>query len=158
MAVVCSVKIWNCNKLFLPKLCELFDVLGAVEEQVINDWAHDFLSSEIFAAFIQEKDELKDLIVLGDETSNLDNFPVHMTLMNIIKKVSMTEAAVERAFLRHRLDHTRLRANLAAKKTDDTLFLRNNCENIFITGEKDIDVVELENKIIYKNWLEIDFD
>ena len=116
MAVVCLVKIWNCNKLFLPKFCELFDVLGAVEEQVINDWAHDFLSSEIFAAFIQEKDELKDLIVLGDETSNLDNFPVHMTLMNIIKKVSMTEAAVERAFLRHRLDHTRLRSNLAAKK------------------------------------------
>ena len=70
----------------------------------------------------------------------------------------MTEAAVERAFSRHRLVHTRLRANLAVMKIDDTLFLRYNFENIFNIGEKDVDVVELESKIIYENWLEIDFD
>ena len=119
---------------------------------MINDWAHDLLPSERFAAFIQEKDELKNLIVLGDETPNLDNFPVHRTLTNIIKKVSMTEAAVETAFSRHRLIHSR--ANLAAKKTDDTLFLRYNFDKIFNIGEKDIDVVELENEIIYENWLD----
>ena len=121
---------------------------------------NDLLPSERFAAFIKEKDELKDLIVLGDETPNLDNFPVHRTLTIIIKKVSMTEAAIERAFSRHGLVHTRLRANLAAtaKKIDDTLFLRYNFENIFNIGEKGIDVVELENEIIHKNWLEIDFD
>ena len=70
----------------------------------------------------------------------------------------MTEAAVERAFSRHRLVHTRLRANLAVMKIDDTLFLRYNFENIFNIGEKDVDVVELESKLIYENWLEIDFD
>ena len=34
-------------------LCELFDVLGALEEQVINDWAHDLIPSERFAAFLR---------------------------------------------------------------------------------------------------------
>ena len=70
----------------------------------------------------------------------------------------MTEAAVERSFSRHRLVHTRLLANLAGQKIEDTLFCRYNFENIFNIGERDLDVVELKNDIIYENWLAIDFD
>ena len=62
------------------------------------------------------------------------NFRIHKTLANLILKVVVSEACVERAFSRHKLFHSNLRANLKAEKLDEQLFLRYNFQNMIDTA------------------------
>ena len=80
-------------------------------------------------SFAEEENSLQDMIFLGD-TIDLDKCPVHRFILSLLKKISVAEAAVERAFSRHRLVHTRLRANLEAESMDNQLFIRYNFETI----------------------------
>ena len=65
---------------------------------------------------------LQDLICLSDSIIN-DRFPIHRLLYNILKKIAVSEAAVERSFSRHRLTHSRLRASLHPDTMDNQLFV-----------------------------------
>ena len=71
----------------------------------------------------------------------LDRFGLHRLLYNTLKKVSIGEAAVERAFSRHKLIHSRLRANLKDPSIDK-LFIRYNFD--FIIGVANREVEEIE--------------
>ena len=72
---------------------------------------------------------LQNLVFLGDAT-DLENFPVQF-LVGIMKKIYLLEAAVERAFSRHKMIHTRLRANLEPESMDNQLFIRYDFETIY---------------------------
>ena len=65
------------------------------------------------------------------------NFPVHKTSANLLLKMPVTEAAVERAFSRHKIVHTRLRANLKTKNLETQLFIWYNFKRILKIASKD---------------------
>ncbi len=67
--------------------------------------------------------------ILGESLDVKQN-PVHATIAKILLEVPVSEASVERAFSRHKLVHSRLRANLGAERLDDILFIRYNLEAI----------------------------
>ena len=85
-----------------------------------------------------------------------NNYPVHQTLENLIKKFPVSEASVERAFSRHKLVHSRLRASLGVEKLDETLFIRYNFEVILKVSQKDKKPIELEKEI--ENWSSVYID
>ena len=61
----------------------------------------------------------------------------------------ITEAAVERAFSRHKLFHNTLRASLANEKLDDQLYIRYNFDKIMkIAAREQSTDVNLETEII----------
>ena len=61
--------------------------------------------------FKREQEEIRDIRIFEQELV-LKNFEVHASLSNILKKVAVSEASVERAFSKHKQFHSTLRANL----------------------------------------------
>ena len=80
------------------------------DKDVFKSWVTAVLPSNKLDEYNYESVCLQDLICLGDSTI-FDWFPIHQLLHNILKKIAMSEAAVERSFSRHRLIHSRLRAS-----------------------------------------------
>ena len=99
-----------------------------------------------YADFEKEKEEFCDTQVL-EAPLNVSNFPVHKTSANLILKMPVTEAAVERAFSRHKIVHTRLRANLKTENLETQLFIRYNFERILKTASKESKIEDLEGEI-----------
>ena len=63
----------------------------------------------------------------------------------------MTEAAVERPFSRHKIEHTRLRANLNTENLETQLFIRHNFERILKIASKESKSEDVEGEIL--TWL-----
>ena len=89
---------------------------------------------------------MNDSLIMNESVA-IESFPVHRTIINITKRVAVSEASVERAFSAHRMFHSRLRANLSTERLDDQLFIRCNCLNIlnFKVSEDDIECEILES-------------
>ena len=69
------------------------------------------LPSTNLEVFKAEATEIEDVKNLGQPVVPA-NFRIHKTLANLTLKVVVSEACVERAFSRHKLFHSNLRANL----------------------------------------------
>ena len=95
----------------------------------VQTWALHVLPSTNLEVFKAEATEIDDVKNLGQPVVPA-NFRIHKTLANLILKVVVSEACVERAFSRHKLFHSNLRANLKAEKLDEQLFLRYNFQNM----------------------------
>ena len=76
-----------------------------------------------FEQFEAEHRNIFDNEVLGLAIL-VNDIPVHQTMDNVLLKMTISEACVERAFFRHKLVHSRLRANLSAERLNDTLLIR----------------------------------
>ena len=68
-------------------------------------------------------------------------------MANVLLKITISEACVERAFSRHKLVHSRLRANLRAERLNDTLFVRYNFETILKISQSVQDVQAVHEEI-----------
>ena len=99
----------------------------------VQTWALHVLPSTNLEVFKAEATEIEDVKNLGQPVVPA-NFRIHKTLANLILKVVVSEACVERAFSRHKLFHSNLRANLKAEKLDEQLFLRYNFQNMIDTA------------------------
>ena len=84
-----------------------------------------------------EQCEAEHRIILYNEMLGqafLDSdFPVHQTMANVLLKMTNFEACSERAFCRHKLVDSRIRANLSAERLNDTVFVRYSFETILKT-------------------------
>ena len=63
----------------------------------------------------------------------------------------MTETAVERAFSRHKIVHTRPRANLKTETLETQLFIRHNFERILKIASKESKTEDVKGEIL--TWL-----
>ena len=70
--------------------------------------------------------------------------------------MTISEASVERAFSRHKLVHSRLRANLSAKRLNDTLFVRYIFETSLKISQSVQEVQAVQEEI--ENWREVNTD
>ena len=84
----------------------------------IEAWTSQLLPRNNLEIFKREVESLQDLKTLGQPVT-AKNIPIHKTLSNVLLKVVVSEASVERAFSRHKLFHSNLRASLSATKLDD---------------------------------------
>ena len=75
-------------------------------------------------------------------------------MANVLLKIPISEASVERAFSRHKLVHSQLRASLSAERLNDTLFVRYNFEKILKISRNDKEPVEVQAEI--QNWCDVD--
>ena len=125
------------------------DFLKELSIENCSNWAQNILPPAIAETAIA------DCVILGQPLMP-NNYPVHQTLANLIKKFPVSEASVERAFSRHKLVHSRLRASLGVEKLDETLFIRYNFEVILKASEKDKKPIELEKEI--ENWSSVYID
>lgn len=111
----------------------------------IENWVYCMLPENRHSVYRFERENMNESLIMN-ETLNIESFPVHRTLVNIIKRVAVTESSVERAFSAHKMFHNRLRANLSTERLDDQLFIRYNCSNILhFECEKTDDI---ENEIL----------
>ena len=78
---------------------------------------------------------------------NGKKIPILRLLCNIVSKIAVSEGAVERAFSRHRLFHSRLRANLKAESMDSQSFVRYNFETILNVAKLNSVEVEVEEEM-----------
>ena len=135
--------------IFEEKEIALFDIHTDSQSQDENDtkkWARELLAAEKYSNFANERQDMEDLMNLGQNFSGVIlHFPLHRTLANIVKKVAISEACVERAFSKHKRVHTNMRASLKAEKLDDQLFIRYNSENILKISKE---LVQVEDDII----------
>ena len=95
----------------------------------------------------------KNLDVL-EQPIIVSDFPIHRTLANVLKKIPITEASVERAFSKHRLLHNPLRASLSEAKLDDQLIICYNFSHILklVQTHSGVDEEIIEAKIsLWKN-------
>ena len=84
-----------------------------------------------------------------DHTVSQNIFPIYITLANIVLKVQISEAWVDRASSRHRLVQNNLRESLSAEKLDDQLFVRYNFKETlkianYVEIADDIEVLPFE--------------
>ena len=107
------------------------DIFKAIP--TVQTWALHVLPSTNLEVFKAEATEIEDVKNLGQPVVPA-NFRIHKTLANLILKVVVSEACVERAFSRQKLFHSNLRANLKAEKLDEQLLLRYNFQNMIDTA------------------------
>lgn len=112
-------------------------------------WATSTLPDNRLASFEKEKSDLADKRNL-EMPINTNSFPVHTTLGNLLKSMPVSEAAVERAFSRHKIVHNRLRANLSTERLEDQLFIRYNFERILGLAQSMTEPDEICEEIL--NW------
>lgn len=110
-----------------PEQCNLFTTNE--NDQKFESWATSVLPASRIDLFRSESDSLNAKRMLEISILN-DSYPVFKTLANILKKVPISEAAVERAFSKHKLLHNRLRANLCTETLENQLFIRYNFARI----------------------------
>ena len=106
-----------------PEAEVFLSVYGKNDPQKATQWLRCILPESRYADFEKEKEEFCDTQVL-EAPLNVSSFPVHKTSANFILKMPVTEAAVERAFSRHKIVHTRLPANLKTENLETQLFIR----------------------------------
>ena len=112
------------------------DFLKELSIENCSNWAQNILPPARYEDFKAEETAIADCVILGQPLMP-KNYPVHQALANLIKKFPVSEASVERAFSRHKLVHSRLRAGLGVEKLDETLFIRYNFEVILKVSQKD---------------------
>ena len=131
-------------------------VCGKKDPQKATQWLRCLLPESRYADFQKEKEEFCDTQVL-EAHLNVSNFPVHKTSANLILKMPLTEAAVERAFSRHKIVHTRLRANLKTENLETQLFIRYNIERILKIASEESKTEDVKGEIL--TWLcNVDID
>ena len=84
----------------------------------VQTWALYVLPSTNLEVFKAAATEIEDVKNLGQPVVPA-NFRIHKTLANLILKIVVSEACVERAFSRPKLFHSNLRANMKAEKLDE---------------------------------------
>ena len=139
-----------------PEAEMFLSVYGKNDPQKATQWLRCILPESRYADFEKEKEEFCDTQVL-EAPLNVSNFPIHKTSANLILKMPVTEAAVERAFSRHKIKHTRLRANLKTENLETQLFIRYNFERILKIVSKESKTEDVEVEIL--TWLcNVDID
>lgn len=131
----------------LTQFSNMFEPLNEQEETIAMKWITGILPSTKLETFKEEEMDLKDLCFLREEI-NLEKFPAHRFIVSLLKKISISEAAVERAFSRHKLIHTRLRANLKSESMDNQLFIRYNFGIILKVAERENAEIEYEKELL----------
>ena len=113
-----------------PEAEVFLSVYGKNDPQKATQWRlRCILPESRYANFEKEKEEFCDTQVL-EAPLNVTNFPVRKTSANLILKMPVKEAAVERAFSRHKIVQMRLRANLKTENLETQLFIRYNFERM----------------------------
>jgi hypothetical protein len=125
-------------------LCD-FPPLTQEKKDQVEKWIYHMLPDKRHSEYRIEKENVHDSLIMN-ESLPVESFPVHRTLINIIKRVAVTEASVERAFSAHKMLHSRLRANLSTERLNDQLFIRYNCPNILNFHRKLCE--DIENEIL----------
>ena len=139
-----------------PEAEVFLSVYGKNDPQKATQWLRCILPESRYADFEKEKEEFCDAQVV-EAPLNVSNFPVHKTSANLILKMPVTEAAVERAFSRHKIVHARLRANLKTENLETQLFIQYNFERIFKIASKESKTEDVEGEIL--TWLcNVDID
>ena len=82
-------------------------------------------------------------MILGDPV-DLEKFLIHPLLLNALKKIAISEAAVESACS---TVHNRQPASLQEKTMDNELFIRYNFETIWDVAARDEKFLDLENAL-----------
>ena len=131
----CSIIGYVCNYfknfLFDNETSSIFT--SPADILAVQTWALQVLPSTNLEVFKAEATEIEDVKNLGQPVVPA-NFRIHKTLANLILKVVVSEACVKRAFSRHKLFHSNLRANLKAEKLDEQLFSRYNFQKMIDTA------------------------
>ena len=85
----------------------------------------------------------------------MESFPIHQTIFHVLKKVTVTKAAIERAFSAQKLIHNRMKANLSPERLQDQLFIRYNAKLVLGFRENEFEE-NLESEILEMEIIEID--
>ena len=108
---------------------EMFSLPNQDEIIVFEDWCLKRIKPNM-------KDDLNSELARLRQCRNLGipickgTCPILETCAALLVHVAVSEAAVERAFSRHRLIHTRLRSQLSPSRLDDSLFVCYNFKRI----------------------------
>ena len=124
-------------------------------DQNFKCWALAVLPDSRKDGFGMERTDLRDREVLTDAIQP-SSFPLHCTLANLPLKCPISEAFVERAFSKHKLFHSKLRASLSDGKLNDQLFVRYNFAKVLKIAETSNLVQQVENKI--SSWVYVSDD
>ena len=124
---------------------DFFDGITDEGTAAYESWIKHVLPECRHDAYNKEKELLEESLLLEDPADS-DKYPIHRLLLNTVKKIKISEAAVERAFSRHKLVHNRLRANLQESTMDNHLFIRYNFETILDDAQREVIVLEMESK------------
>jgi len=117
-----------------------------VDSDKFAKWSKAILPYSRHDQFTSEQSRLCDSEILGLSVK-ISDFPVHNTLSNIFLSLPVSEAAVERAFSRHRLVHTNLRSRLSCETLDDELFIRYNMASMLKIKKQLSTVEEIHSEI-----------
>ena len=104
-------------------------------------WAQQVLPQSQLQPLEKECTELQQ-VLLFDSDIVPNRFPVHKTLASLVAGVTVSEAEVERAFSRHKLVHSKMRASLNAETLNDQLFIRYNLDAM-LQGARQFEAVPL---------------
>ncbi len=97
---------------------------GCQQQQCFfGKWVKAVLPATKYTQFEEDVTRLRDAENLQLDLIK-DDYQMLLTLSNLIEKFMISEASVERAFSKHKMLHSQLRANLSAERIDDQLFLR----------------------------------
>ena len=151
---ICAISLFLVDFLDLPANTLAFlSKMYTSEDPGCLSWIQAMLPPQRFDQFETEHTTILDNQVLGIPIVT-SSFPVHQTMANVLLKIPISEASVERAFSRHKLVHSQLRASLSAERLNDTLFVRYNFEKILKISRNDKEPVEVQAEI--QNWCDVD--
>ena len=102
-------------------------------DQTFNSWTLAVLPDSRKDGFEMKRSDLKDREVLSDAIQP-SSFPLHCTLANLLLKCPIPEVFVERAFSKHKLFHSKMRASLSDGKLNDQLLIRYNFAKVLKIG------------------------
>ena len=124
----------------------MIEMIEMTDEGIFTNHGLNVLPECRHDAYKKEK-ELREESLLLEDPADLDKYPIHHLLLNTVKEIAISEAAVERAFSRHKLVHNRLRATLQESTMDNQLFIRYNFETILDVAQREVIVLESENEM-----------
>ena len=85
-----------------PEAVEFLLHNGENDVSKVLIWVKSILSAKRFAQFEKERKDFNQAMILETEL-NYNEFPVHQSLADLRLKIPISEAAVERAFSRHKI-------------------------------------------------------
>ena len=97
--------------------------------------------------FESEECSISDALVLDQISLPNDDYSVHQTLANLVKKLPISETSAEQTFSRHKFVHSRLRPSLGVEKLNESPFVWNNFETVLKIARLEKETFEIENRI-----------
>ncbi|OAF71941.1 hypothetical protein A3Q56_00300 [Intoshia linei] len=98
-------------------------------EYCFKGWAHKILPESKITMFEEEFNEILNSNTF-EMKIDIDCFPIHTILKNVLMKLTVSEAAVERCFSQHRNIYSNVRNSLFESTLNDSLYIRYNWKHI----------------------------